>query len=172
MATTLIRLGIHLDERYRGLFNGENPYTTRIWPDRFCLPVVTFHNLQSPNMTRQTRHDLQNPNETVLWSDLWTLFHAPDLAAMIDRPIRPNVDHVGQTDEWARERVDVDHVEQCAKWCAHNRDCLAWTWEEDLKSCNIAPFIIVGHEHPVVFSGVASSRALKPMAECQTDGEG
>ncbi|KAM5380161.1 hypothetical protein ACJZ2D_003612 [Fusarium nematophilum] len=48
VATTLQKLGIYIEESYNHHFNGEPPSITRIWGDRFCSPLVSFHGLRKP----------------------------------------------------------------------------------------------------------------------------
>ncbi|KAL3423595.1 hypothetical protein PVAG01_05342 [Phlyctema vagabunda] len=45
IATTAMRSGIYLDERYNRHFNGEPPQITRIRGDRLCAPIISFHQL-------------------------------------------------------------------------------------------------------------------------------
>jgi hypothetical protein len=148
LATTLLKLGIYLDEQYQALFNGENPFATRIWSDRFCLPLIAFHNLENPEHMRQTKETFKDNDDTVLWGDLWALYHAPDLDSMRDKPVRRDEDHVGKTDEWTRRTMNVENAEECLKVCDKHSSCLAWTWKEEERSCNIAPFMVVGNKYP------------------------
>ncbi|KAJ8059841.1 hypothetical protein OCU04_011471 [Sclerotinia nivalis] len=50
IATTAMKCGIYLDERYNYYFNGEAPQITRIRGDRFCAPLISFHKMSPAQM--------------------------------------------------------------------------------------------------------------------------
>ncbi|KAL1893338.1 hypothetical protein Sste5346_006516 [Sporothrix stenoceras] len=99
LANTLMKVGIYIAEEHSPLFNGETPETTKIRPDRFCLPVLTFHSLRSPGQTLEVNRVLRKRTQPILWRDIWTMYGGPSLESFIMTPHRVNWDHVGSLDE-------------------------------------------------------------------------
>ncbi|KIH86293.1 hypothetical protein SPBR_08305 [Sporothrix brasiliensis 5110] len=113
LATTLMRVGVYLDERFARLFNGARPRATRISADRFCMPLVSFHALAKPEQMRSvgavfrqidrgqrggTPSDATSPGflaPPIAWGDLWALYGRPTVAALHHQPIHRGRDFVG-----------------------------------------------------------------------------
>ena len=111
LATTLMRVGIYLDERFARLFNGARPRATRISADRFCLPLVSFHALSQPDMMRQVGDIFAQvdpgkrgaaPTDpgalapAIAWGDLWAIYGRPTVASLHHQPINRGRDFVGE----------------------------------------------------------------------------
>ena len=168
VATTLLKLGIYLDERYERLFNGEDPLNTRIRSDRFCLPLVAFHTLKDPQRMREVGNTFADINEPVRWSDLWKLYQAPDLDDLQKAPLRKGEDYVGLTDEFTTTLTGIKDAKACLKACGKRSGCLAWVWDMKEMSCSVSPWMIVGEqESPSAYSGVNTIRAKGLMSDCQ-----
>lgn len=99
LANTLMKVGIYISEEHSPLFNGETPETTKIRPDRFCLPVLTFHSLRSPGQTLEADRVFRKRTQPILWRDIWRMYGGPSLESIIMMPNRVNWDHVGSLDE-------------------------------------------------------------------------
>lgn len=113
LATTLMRVGVYLDERFARLFNGARPRATRISADRFCMPLVSFHGLAKPEQMRNvgavfeqidpgqrggSPSDSSSPGflaPAVAWGDLWAIYGRPTVAALHHQPIHRGRDFVG-----------------------------------------------------------------------------
>jgi hypothetical protein len=168
IATTAMKCGIYLDERYNRYFNGEAPQITRIRGDRFCLPIVSFHKM-SPLQMLDIVKTFKNVTNTVSWIGLWEIYGAPDLTSFLTNPFRPDWDHVGRLDEATMTTNSVKTKEDCLKLChSHSSTCLSWTWEAESKACHIGPWIIVGHPAQGKFSGVNVPRAIKLVDKCSS----
>lgn len=116
LATTLMRVGVYLDERFARLFNGARPRATRISADRFCMPLVSFHALAKPEQMRSVGSVFEqiDPGQrggtpaggdgssspgflapAIAWGDLWAIYGRPTVAALHHRPIHRGRDFVG-----------------------------------------------------------------------------
>ncbi|RGP80413.1 glycosyltransferase family 31 [Fusarium longipes] len=115
VATTLQKLGIYIEEAYNHHFNGEPPSITRIWGDRFCSPLVSFHGLRKPGEMRRVGETLAEVNQPVLWHDVWQLFGGSAISALETRPTELMADHVGKPDEHTRSWGDVRSANACQK---------------------------------------------------------
>ncbi|KAL9615613.1 MAG: hypothetical protein Q9160_009368, partial [Pyrenula sp. 1 TL-2023] len=168
VATTLLKLGIYLDERYERLFNGESPLSTRIRPDRFCLPLVAFHSIKDPQRMREVGNTFTDVEEPVRWRDLWKIYQASGLGNMRARPIRKDEDHVGPIDESTATLTGVDEAEACLNACGKRSGCLAWAWDAKERSCCISPWMILGEQGSQgTYSGINTRRLEELMDGCQ-----
>ncbi|OAA57914.1 hypothetical protein SPI_06799 [Niveomyces insectorum RCEF 264] len=136
LATTLLQVGVYLDERFVRLFNGARPRATRISTDRVCLPLVSFHGLAQPaemaetgrvfaRLGRYDQHRHPQPLAPVLaWGDLWALYGRPTLAALQRQPVWPGADFVGRPGDDSssaalvtRRTDDVVTAASCRRLC-------------------------------------------------------
>ncbi|RYP40431.1 hypothetical protein DL769_011772 [Monosporascus sp. CRB-8-3] len=161
LSTTLMKIGVYLDETYRRMFNGENPWMTRMWVDRFCLPLVSFHGLGEGDSMEQVGNTFKHMDAPVFWRQLADIYGAYNFSSFHQDPVRANMDFVGRLDEHSTTFTDVDDVPQCIKLCGQHRNtCLAWTFDPALRLCHIAPWAIIGDIAEGRFSGVNA-----PLAE-------
>lgn len=166
LATTLMRVGIYLDERYVRLFNSRPPQTTRFKEDRLCAPIISFHNLSALDM-RGVDRVLKKAEKPVRWVDLWDLYGAPSLDAFPTGPVRYNWDHVGELDETTATAEKTVTPESCARLCARSsRTCLAWTWEAERHVCHTSPWMTIGTKADGRISGLHVQRVKRLAAKC------
>lgn len=165
LARTLLRLGVHIDEEASRFFNGEPPWATRLRKDRFCVPVTAFHRL-SPQEMRDVGGVFRRTIDPVMWVDLWEIYGAPALETYKETPVRREWDHVGELDEQTRTAEGVKSAVGCWRSCKASRDCLAWTWEAEGKSCHMSPWITVGRKAEGKVSGLHGERAMKLAEVC------
>ncbi len=167
VATTLMKVGVFVDERFSRFFNGERPLITKILADRFCSPLVSFHGLAEPVQMRDVGRIFGAVDRPVRWSELWTIYGQPGLDVFKASPIRPGKDYVGVrvnfrntslvacklADFYISKRVDensmtqsCESAERCFEMCEKqkSRSCMAWTWDKERKACHISPWVIVG----------------------------
>ncbi|KAK6840356.1 glycosyltransferase family 31 [Apiospora arundinis] len=169
LSTTLMKLGIYLDEAYSRLFNGENPRSTRIWGDRFCVPLVSFHGLGSDNLMEQTGDTFKAVKEPVFWRQLAKIYGADEWDTYLKEPIRVNHNYVGRLDEHTTIIKRVNTVEDCLNDClSRGGECLAWTWDQAAKECYLAPWTIIGESQEGVFSGVNGPVSTKLASHCHS----
>lgn len=169
LSTTLMKLGIYLDEAYSRLFNGENPHATRIWGDRFCVPLVSFHALGSGNAMEQTGDTFKALKEPVFWRQLAKIYGAAEWDTYLKEPIRVNMNYVGRLDEHSTTIKNVNTVEDCLHNCqSRGGECLAWTWSQSVKECYVAPWAVIGEFQEGVFSGVNGPVATKLASHCHS----
>ncbi|PQE18978.1 glycosyltransferase family 31 protein [Rutstroemia sp. NJR-2017a WRK4] len=171
IATTAMESGIYLDEKYNRHFNGDAPRATRIQEDRFCVPIVSFHEMTLSQISDFKR--IFKNAKTVLWMDLWKIYSAPSLDTFLADPFRSDWDHVGRPDEATMTVKSIRTKEDCLRLCrAHSSACLAWTWEVESFVCHIAPWMTVGYAEKGRFSGVNAPRAISLSSRCPAfDGE-
>ncbi|ERS97522.1 hypothetical protein HMPREF1624_05691 [Sporothrix schenckii ATCC 58251] len=148
LSNTLMKVGLYVAEEHSVLFNGETPETAKIRPDRFCLPVLSFHGLRAPDQTLAVDRVLQT-NWTAptppLWRDIWSLYGGPSLESLEATPHRVDWDHVGSLDEYTTTARDVQQASDCQVLCEARRDqCMAWRWEQETGECHQSPWVIVG----------------------------
>ncbi|KAM7183765.1 hypothetical protein V8F20_012487 [Naviculisporaceae sp. PSN 640] len=128
VATALMKIRVALDERFAGLFNGfELPLTTRIWPHRFCLPLVAFHRMSTPERMEDAADRFQDSQEEV----------KDDLSL-------GNGDHVGEDGELSMSSEKIQDEIACSERCSGSPACLAWTWNGWNGTCHTSPWLIVG----------------------------
>jgi len=183
LSTTLMKVGIYLDESYSRLFNGEPPELSRLTIDRACLPLISFHGLGSGNaeLMSQVGEDFKPANTTTtmhnapfFWFQLgqntnpaeefWDSFHT--------KPIRQGQNYVGELNEYTSFFPNVPSIKGCIARCddSKSRDCAAWTWIQDKQECHTTSALIprrsaaAGGDNQV-FSGI-SKRMLERVASC------
>ncbi|KAM3068456.1 hypothetical protein ACMFMG_009597 [Clarireedia jacksonii] len=165
IATTAMKSGIYLDEKYNRHFNGEAPQATRIQDDRFCLPIISFHNMTLAQVSEMKI--LFKDKKTVLWIDLWNIYAMPNLETYLADPFRSDWDHVGGLDEATMTTKNIKTKEDCLRLCHfHSSTCLAWTWEAEKMVCHIAPWMVVGYPTNGKVSGINAPRAIHLSNKC------
>ena len=168
LSTTLMKVGIYLDEKYRRLFNGESPWVTRMWADRLCLPLVSFHTLGTREKMEHVGERFGDAQGPVYWRDLADQYGAVRpgfFASFRKNPVWANMDFVGRRDEYSTSFSGVDNLPDCIRLCRrHKRTCLAWTWEPARQQCHIAPWAVGGDNIEGLYSGVNA-----PLAEWLID---
>ncbi|EJT81353.1 hypothetical protein GGTG_01336 [Gaeumannomyces tritici R3-111a-1] len=177
VAHTLMKVGVYLEERYKHLFNGERPRATRIRADRFCAPLISFHALAQPPQMLEVGKTFRNVAEPVLWSELWGIYRQPDLNVFGELEVREGEDHVGPPhDENMIIKKNVGSAERCLGYCIKSTGCLAWRWEQEAKTCYLAPWFIIGERDKgaVKREGVSSGinvRRIRSLQEgCEARG--
>lgn len=167
VATTFMKVGVYLDERYSHLFNGESPRTTRVRPDRFCSPIVSFHGLAQQKQMAEVGHLFRYIDGVVSWGQLWKIYGQPDLDEYRTKTIWPDRDHVGTTDGDTMTTEGVESAEICWALCnRHQSTCLAWTWDANVTACHISPWVIVGEKSEGKYSGLNVARLEALAKEC------
>lgn len=170
VATTMQKLGVFIDERFNHMFNGESPRETRIWGERFCSPLVGFHELKRPEDMREAGEVLGGRKGPVLWSDVWGLFGGEDVWTFVDEPARKGRNFVGTLKGDAKGGMvtrGVRSAEGCRGLCMRDRRCLAWSWKEGGGLCRTAPWMVVGGEAEGIISGIMGDRAAELMRVCK-----
>jgi hypothetical protein len=167
IAIAMLKLGIHLDETYSHLFNGEPPLLSKIRADRICSPVLTFHSIRSAPKMRQVGQHFGNVSSPVLWLDLWEIYGLTPPWRQTDAPLHDNWDHVGDLDESTLTIRNIATAEDCLRNCGRRaRACLAWTWESATRNCHISSWMIVGEKASGKVSGVNVPRARYLETNC------
>ncbi|KAH7023175.1 hypothetical protein EDB80DRAFT_32566 [Ilyonectria destructans] len=168
VATTLQKLGIYLEESYNHHFNGEPPSITRIWGDRFCSPLVSFHGLRNPGEMVHVGKTLATVDEPVLWRDVWEMFGGSPISELANLQTQLSADHVGKADEHTRTWGDMQSASACQAKCKeHGRWCMAWTYEPDAKRCNLSPWLLLGADEATQkTSGVNWPKVKKLLGTC------
>ncbi|CAN8098709.1 unnamed protein product [Discula destructiva] len=165
IATTLIKAGIYLSERYRYFFNGEPPLMAKMSADRLCSPIVSFHGLAQPEQMKEVGKTFAEINEPVFWRDLWRIYGQP-VDAFDTMSMRLNQDHVGRQDDSDMSRL-VDSADECVDACAGlGRECLAWTWDNKTQACLMSPWVIVGDKPEGKYSGLHVEEVKKVDSRC------
>ncbi|KAF5861017.1 hypothetical protein ETB97_000845 [Aspergillus alliaceus] len=167
LATTLLKLGIYLDEQYVIFFNGGPPRAIRVTEDRLCAPIISFHNLSPSEMINVGRR-FQHTDDFLLWIDLWDIYGAPSLDSPILESGRKGWDHVGGLDESTMTVKDILTAQGCVKIC-HNysKSCLAWTWESEKQLCHISNWMVPGDQAEGKTSGINVPRAKSLVNRCR-----
>lgn len=166
IATTAMKTGIYLDERYDRHFNGEAPRLTRIRADRFCVPIVSFHKMSATEMTRVAAR-FRDAASAVSWLDVWRIYNAPAFEAFLANPIRAEWDHVGRLDEETMTTTHVNSDNACLDLChKYGMTCLAWTWDAEKLLCHISPWMVVGESVSGLSSGINARRAMRLAGKC------
>ncbi|SPJ93234.1 uncharacterized protein FTOL_13840 [Fusarium torulosum] len=164
VATTLQKLGIYIEEAYNHHFNGEPPSITRIWGDRFCSPLVSFHGLRKPGEMRRVGETLATREQPVLWRDVWQLFGGSAISALESRRTELTADHVGKPDEHTRSWGDVRSANACQKRCEQSgRRCLAWTYEMEIERCHTSPWLLLGADGAAGKASGVNWPQVKPL---------
>jgi len=169
IATTLQKIGIHIDERFNHFFNGEPPALTKIWHDRFCTPLVSFHELKQAEQMRRVGTKFRDRQEKITnWGDVWEMFDGPDLAGFTDEPIRKDWDFVGKPGPGMRASAGIDSAKRCMRLCMkHRNECLAWRWDSQSKECRTSDWMAIGTQSRGRWSGINGVLAQKLMAKCK-----
>jgi hypothetical protein len=169
LATTLMKVGVYLDESYRRLFNGEHPWMTRMWIDRLCLPIMGFHGLGKVEAMEQVGDTFKDQHGPVFWKSLAKIYGVPDYQTFVDVPIRPNMDYVGRLDEQSTTVEHVAKVEDCLDICdRHSTSCMAWTYDPNSRQCHYAPWAILGDFADGRFSGINGKLAQRLVKRCHS----
>ncbi|KAI0889435.1 glycosyltransferase family 31 protein [Annulohypoxylon maeteangense] len=169
LSTTFMKIGIYLDETYRRLFNGEPPWMTRMWVDRFCLPLVSFHGLGNNDAMVHVGETFKNMTEPVFWRQMGKIYGAPDFSSFIAEPIRTNVDYVGRLDEYSTTVDKITEVDECVKIChEHPVGCLAWAFDPGRQQCHFSQWAILGDHVEGRFSGINGKLAKKLESLCHS----
>lgn len=188
LADALLRLGVPVDEDASRFFNGEQPWASRLRPDRLCAPVATFHRLSTTGEMADVGRVFRNAVDPVLWVDLWEMFakrgglrHQERAAAARPSisqsastheyeeivPGRAGWDHVGDLDEHTETISGVKAANNCSRLCSSRKKCLAWTWDETKLLCHLSPWVTVGREAVGLRSGLDVDRFRNLADECR-----
>lgn len=167
LSTTLMKIGVYLDEGYRRMFNGENPWMTRMWVDRLCMPLVSFHGLGQGDAMTQVGNTFKDMRQPVFWRQLGGIYGAPDFKSFHKDPVRVNMDFVGRLDEHSMSFATVPSVEECIRMCGqHSTKCLAWSYDPAAQLCHIAPWAIIGDFIEGRLSGINAPLADHLESSC------
>lgn len=167
LSTTLMKISIYLDETYRRLFNGEHPWMTRMWSDRLCLPIMGFHGLGNTEAMEQVGEVFKGQQGPVLWSSIARIYGVPDYQSFIDVPVRPNMNYVGRLDDQSTTVENVVKVEDCLAICdRQSTKCMAWLYDPEAKTCDFAPWAILGDIADGRFSGVNGKLGKRISDRC------
>ena len=171
VATTLMKMGIFLDERFSPFFNGEPPRITKITPDNFCLPVASFHGMGEPDQMRAVGNIIheREASKVVFRGSLWAMYHETDVMYFGQHPVQPGGhDHVGELTTGVTTYENCASAMDCVSHCDKPwSSCLAWTWEEHTLKCHTAPWVIVGGPQAGKKSGLHYNKASDIGARCQ-----
>ena len=166
IATTAMKVGIYLEEKFRRLFKGESPQQTRIRDDRPCVPIISFHKMPPSTMIEVGR-TFKNVTKYITWIGLWDTYEGLTFDSLPKNLIRSNWDHVGRLDKSTVSISNVETKEACLNFCyIYTSTCLAWTWEEEKMVCHISPWMILGERADFKFSGPNVRRAKKLLSQC------
>ncbi|KAH8889482.1 family 31 glycosyltransferase [Thozetella sp. PMI_491] len=167
VATTLMKIGVYLDERHGRFFNGERPRIARIAADRFCSPIVAFHGLADTRQMTETMDFFSAIQQPLVWSELWNVYDQTNFNLLESEPIMQGEDHVGRTDESSTTVLGVNAAVKCADLCEQRHDaCLAWTWDKATESCHMSPWMIVGEEKTGFASGLNVALVMRLLSQC------
>ncbi|PKS06735.1 hypothetical protein jhhlp_006809 [Lomentospora prolificans] len=169
VATTLQKINIHIDERFNHLFNGESPVDTRIASNRFCSPLVSFHELKKPEDMKALGLAFKEKGaRPTVWSDVWDMFGGPSARGFNDRPMRQDHDYVGKLEPGrTKTSENIATAEKCMRLCMrHKKRCLAWKWDVQSKECHTSPWMTVGKRQVGVVSGINGEWAAEMMESC------
>lgn len=168
LSTTFMKIGVYLDETFRRFFNGESPEMTRMWVDRFCIPLVSFHGLSKGDAMEQVGLTFANLSEPVFWRELGVMYGAPNFASFRYDPIRINMEFVGRLDEFSTTVDNVASTEHCRDICLKKNPnrCLAWSYDPASQVCHHAPWAIIGDYAENRASGVNAELAEKAASKC------
>ncbi|KAI7787791.1 glycosyltransferase family 31 protein [Diaporthe eres] len=187
LADALLRLGVPVDEDASRFFNGEQPWASRLRPDRLCAPVATFHRLSTAGEMADVGRVFRDAVDPVLWVDLWEMFAHRGGRRRQDRaagarpsisqtaspheygevaPGRSGWDHVGQLDENTETFAGVKAALGCSHLCSSRKKCLAWTWDEGKMLCHLSPWVTVGREAVGLRSGLNVDRFRGLADDC------
>ncbi|KXJ91765.1 hypothetical protein Micbo1qcDRAFT_57705 [Microdochium bolleyi] len=168
LSITFMKIGVYLDEKYRRMFNGENPWMTRMWVDRFCTPLMSFHALGDSETMEHVSITFGKLTKPVFWRELADIYGAPSFSSFLEEPARANMEYVGRLDEYSTTVQHVDSVERCMHICQveHFERCLAWSYDSHGKLCHFAPWAIIGDYLEGRVSGINPQLAAKAASKC------
>ena len=170
VAATLRKLNIYIDERFSHFFNGEAPLDTQIASDRFCSPIVSFHDLKKAEEMRELgRKFRERGRRLTVWADVWDLFGGANTRGFNDRPMRQDHDYVGEKVDVRKVKTskNVPTAERCMRLCIRQRKkCLAWRWEVKSRECYTSEWMTVGRRKAGVVSGINGDWATEMMESC------
>ena len=166
VALTLQKLGVYLDERFSHHFNGEDPQATRISADKFCSPLLSFHEVRGPDAMSHVAETLRgreakngemqrdssssasaaaDERDLVRWGSVWELFGDLSLRQLEKQPARSGRDYIGRKDENTRTWKKARTSAACSERCARSRGwCLAWTFEPETGDCHGSNWMTIG----------------------------
>ncbi|CAK7234568.1 hypothetical protein SBRCBS47491_008991 [Sporothrix bragantina] len=170
LSHTMMQIGAYVAEEHSLFFSGETPTTTKLKPDRFCLPIMSFHGLRANDATLEVDRVLRKTEDRPpLWQDIWRLYGGPDLASGDMPASRADWDYVGRLDEYTTTIEDVSDEQACLQQCVGSRyesTCLAWTWEAERRVCHLSPWMIVGEKVAGRTTGLNPTRVHKMVKAC------
>ncbi|KAK4122154.1 glycosyltransferase family 31 protein [Parathielavia appendiculata] len=168
LAKALLQLGIHLDETYSHLFNGEPPLLSKIRADRLCSPVISFHKLPFPDAMREVGDYFRNVSKPVTWIDLWEIYgETPPWRQSEEALQYDDWDYVGEPDESTLIIRNVKTAGECAKhFSRRSRTSLAWSWDRVTERCYISHWMIVGRPAAGRVSAINVLRARQLETTC------
>lgn len=169
VGATLMKLGIYLDEEFSNFFVGEPPKMVRISPDNFCLPLASFHGLDTVEKMETVGKIIKEQDNKVIYrGQIWPMYKEPDIRFFAANPVRKGHDHIGRMDETCTTIENVATAMDCVGHCDKPwSSCLAWTWDERTLECNLAPWTLIGDHKPGKQSGVHYPRAMDIGARCE-----
>lgn len=146
VAMTLQKVGVYLDERYSHHFNGEHPLQTRISVDRFCSPILSFHNLRQQDdmaMVGEAMGSLQTP---LRWGSVLEVIGGQSFQDTAQHQRAQRIrDHIGAEDESTRRLSGFRSAEACQAFCEDEKErCLAWTYAPEGNRCLVSPWMAAG----------------------------
>ncbi|KAK4099555.1 glycosyltransferase family 31 protein [Parathielavia hyrcaniae] len=167
LAKALLQIGIHLNESYSHLFNGEPPLLSKIRADRLCSPIISFHKLPSPDAMREVGDYFRNVSKPVSWSDLWEIYGKTPPWRQSEETVQHDWDHVGEPDESTLTIRAVKTAADCAKHFARrSRTSLAWSWDPVTERCYVSHWMIVGRPAAGRVSAINVARARQLETTC------
>ncbi|KAH6850615.1 glycosyltransferase family 31 protein [Chaetomium sp. MPI-CAGE-AT-0009] len=167
LAKALLKLGIHLDESYSHLFNGEPPLLSKIRADRLCSPLISFHKLPTPSAMREVGDYFRNVSKPVMWNDLWEIYGKAPPWRQTDAAFHHNWDYVGEPDESTLTIPNVKTAEACEKQLRRrSRSSLAWSWDPQTGNCYVSHWMVVGREAAGYVSAINAPRARSLETSC------
>ncbi|CAK7236064.1 hypothetical protein SCUCBS95973_009478 [Sporothrix curviconia] len=170
LSHTMMQIGAYVAEQHSLFFSGETPTTTKLKPDRFCMPILSFHGLRSDDATLQVDRVLrQAEDRPTLWLDIWRLYGGPELASPDLPAFRADWDYVGRLDEYTTSIEEVGDEQACFQQCVggrHKSSCLAWVWEAERKVCHLSPWMIIGEHTAGRTTGLNPARVQEMVKAC------
>ena len=142
---------------------------TRMWLNRFCLPLLSFHSLGAGNGVAmdELSHALKSVQGPVFWRELGHIYGLDDFDTFENEAVRQDVNYVGRIDEYGTRYVDVPSYLACSEKCLGGSSCLAWAWEQKTGNCFTAPWIVVGQPALGFLSGINAGFAKLTAQKCE-----
>ncbi|KAJ2892554.1 family 31 glycosyltransferase [Zalerion maritima] len=171
IASALIRVGVHVNERYGHYFNGESPLATRIQGDRFCSPLVSFHKLNTAQKMREAGELFRDREAILTWKNVWEIYDGRSWENFAGLAGREDWDHVGGQAAGYGEIYRANSAIECMHKCERDgKNCLAWTWKEVDRTCHLMTWFVVGKETKGVWSGLNTENIERLARICEGDG--